>query len=117
MHSPAPDQPADRPAGQPGQHGPIYTGRTVIDEHGEQLGEIADVVFDQELGRPEYLVVNPGVFRKAHYVPVDGTYETFDGDIVVPWDRHWFKLAPTATRDHVLTNEERHELETHYASH
>ena len=42
------------------EHGPAFTGRTAIDEHGDQLGEIADVVFDQEYGRPEYLVVKPG---------------------------------------------------------
>jgi sporulation protein YlmC with PRC-barrel domain len=99
------------------QHGPAFTGRTAIDEHGEQLGEIADVVFDQQHGRPEYLVVKPGAFRKAHYVPVEGAYETVDGDIVVPWDRHWFKLAPAADRSHALTNIERHELEAHYAHH
>ena len=99
------------------QHGPAFTGRTAIDEHGDHLGEIADVVFDQQDGQPEYLVVDPGVFRKAHYVPVEGTYETVEGDIVVPWDRHWFKLAPAARRSHALTSGERQELEAHYAHH
>ena len=98
-------------------HGPAYTGRTAIDEHGEQLGEIADVVFDQHYGQPEYLVVKPGVLRSSHYVPVEGTYETVEGDIVVPWDRHWFKLAPKAHRNHALTSAERHDLEAHYAHH
>lgn len=95
--------------------GPAFTGRAAIDEHGEKLGEIADVVFDGHLGQPEYLVVDPGLFRSAHYVPVDGTYESVDGDIVVPWDRHWFKLAPKAHRAHALTSSERHDLEAHYA--
>lgn len=109
MQNPAPHDTAG--------HGPAYAGRTAIDEHGDQLGEIADVVFDLQQGRPEYLVVNPGVFRKAHYVPAEGAYETVDGDIVVPWDRHWFKLAPAAHRSHALTSAERHDLEAHYAHH
>lgn len=96
-------------------HGPALTGRTAIDEHGEQLGEIADVVFDQLDEQPEYLVVKPGVLRMSHYVPVAGTYETIEGDIVVPWDRHWFKLAPKAQRGHSLTSTQRHDLEAHYA--
>lgn len=97
--------------------GPAFTGRTAIDAHGDQLGSIADVVFDQQQGRPEYLVIDPGIFRKAHYVPVDGAYETIEGDIAVPWDRHWFKLAPKAQRNHALTSAERHDIESHYAHH
>lgn len=109
MQSPAPEGTE--------HHGPSFTGRTAIDEHGDQLGEIADVVFDQHYGRPEYLVVKPGVFRSSHYVPVEGIYETIEGEIVVPWDRHWFKLAPKAQRSHALSSEQRHDLEAHYAHH
>lgn len=96
---------------------PMYAGKTVIDEHGDQLGSVDDVIFDQREVRPEYLLVNPGVLHRSHYIPVDGTYESVDGDIVAPWDRHWFKLSPTASRDHVLTSTDRNELEAHYARH
>lgn len=92
-----------------------FTGRQVIDEHGLALGTVADVVYDVHTQRPEYLVVNPGPLRRAHYVPVDGAMETPDGTIVVPWDRDWFKLAPAANGNPMLRPKERRELETHYA--
>jgi sporulation protein YlmC with PRC-barrel domain len=96
---------------------PMYAGKSVIDEHGEQLGSVDDVIFDQHEERPEYLLVNPGALHRSHYIPVDGTYESIDGVIVAPWDRHWFKLSPKASRDHVLTSADRSELEAHYARH
>lgn len=94
---------------------PQYTGRQVIDEHGDPLGSIDDVLFDPSTETPEYLVVNPGLLRRSHYLPVQGSYESFDGDIVVPWDHEWFKLSPPATRDHVLSTDDRRAVEAHYA--
>ena len=91
-----------------------FTGRSVLDEHGLSLGSITDVVYDDRGIDPEYLVVDPGLFRAAHYVPVDGAYETSDGKIVVAWDKFWFKQAPKAPADHILTPVDRHELEIHY---
>ena len=96
---------------------PSFTGRLVIDEHGDTLGSVDDVLFDPHDETPEYLVVNPGLLRRSHYLPLDGSYETFEGDIVVPWDQHWFKLSPTAARDHVLTPDDRRAVEAHYAHH
>ncbi len=92
-----------------------YTGRKVIDEHGLVLGVVADVVYDAHTQRPEYLVVNPGPLRRAHYVPVDGAVETPDGTIVVPWDKDWFRLAPAANGSAMLQPRRRRELEVHYA--
>ncbi len=92
-----------------------YAGHPVIDEQGERLGAVTDVVYDVADRDPEYLVVDPGVFRKAHYVPVEGSYRSADGGIVVPWAKSWFKLAPKVSHVHVLTSAERHELEAHYA--
>lgn len=92
-----------------------YTGRTVIDEHGLTLGTVSDVIYDAHTQRPEYLVVNPGTLRRAHYVPVDGALETVDGTIVVPWDKDWFKLAPAANSNPTLRRADRRTLEIHYA--
>ena len=96
---------------------PHFTGRAVIDEHGEPLGSVDDVIFDQNDETPEYLIVKPGLLRRAHYVPVDGAYESIEGDIVVPWDRQWFKQSPVASREHVLTPIERVDVDSHYAHH
>lgn len=92
-----------------------YTGRRVIDEHGLVLGVVADVVYDTHTQRPEYLIVKPGPLRRSHYVPVDGALETADGTIVVPWDKDWFQLAPSANAHPRLREHDRRELESHYA--
>jgi sporulation protein YlmC with PRC-barrel domain len=95
-------------------HAPAFAGRPVIDEHGVLLGSVTDVIYDLRGNQPEYLVVDPGRFRFARYVPVTGAYEADDGTIVIPWDRHWFKLAPKAGGDHILTSVDRRLLEVHF---
>lgn len=97
--------------------GPIFTGRRVLDEHGLPLGSITDVVYADGEYEPEYLVVDPGPLRRAHYVPAAGASQTPEGEIVVPWDRDWFKLAPKASTRPVITDTDRRALEVHYARH
>lgn len=92
-----------------------YTGRTVIDEHGLVLGVVTEVVYDAYTQRPEYLIVNPGALRRSHYLPVHGAVETADGTIVVPWDKDWFKLAPSAHGHTTLREHDRRQLDAHYA--
>ena len=53
---------------------------------------------------PNWLVVDPGLLRAAHYVPIDGSYVTGTGQVVVPWDKRWIKSAPKANGDHLLTD-------------
>ena len=49
-------------------------------------------------------------------MPAAGAYRTAEGAIVVPWDKEWIKSATKATRDHILTEDQRDELRTHYAA-
>ncbi len=92
----------------------ILTGRVVLDEYGIRLGTVTDVVFAPEAHAPDYLVVAPGPFRRARYVPTDGACQTPQGDIIVPWDRDWFRLAPTAVGRPQLTDIDRRRLRAHY---
>lgn len=105
-----------------------YTGHDVIDEQGTHIGRVVDVIYDEVVaevdpvtdplggaGRePTWLVVDPGVLRSAHYLPAAGTYRTQDGAIVTPWDKEWVKSATKAGGDHILTQEQRDELRSHY---
>jgi hypothetical protein len=95
---------------------PTYTGHEVLDEHSNHVGKVVDVIYegDSGLSAPTWLIVDPGVLRAPHYVPVAGSYRTEDGAIVVPWDKDWIKSAVKASGDHVLTDADRAELETHY---
>ena len=96
--------------------GPIYTGRRVLDVHGLALGTVTDVVYDDDAYDPVYLVVDPGVLRRAHYVPAAGACQTASGEIVVAWDRDWFRLSPHATGRPVLTPRRRRDVASHYAT-
>lgn len=98
--------------------GPTYTGHEVLDEHNQHVGKVTDVIYDEPAAEgvePTWLVVDPGLLRAAHYVPVAGSYRTQDGAIVVPWDKDWIKSATKAGGDHILTEDDREELQQHYA--
>lgn len=104
--------------------GAVYTGHLVIDELGTNIGKVTDVVYDEQsdqsagdaVGRlPDWLVVDPGMLRAAHYMPVAGSYRTADGTIVAPWDKDRVKSAVKASTDHIITREQREQLLHHYA--
>ena len=93
-----------------------FVGHEVLDERGLHLGTVTDVVDSPQDGHAEFLVVDPGLLRPAHYVPVARSYHTNEGQIVVPWDKHWVKTAPRATGDHVPTQHDRQALLRHYSA-
>lgn len=92
----------------------ILTGRVVLDEYGVRLGTVADVVFGSDAHAPEYLIVDPGPLRRSRYVPTQGACHTPQGEIIVPWDRDWFRLAPAAAGRPTLTEADRRRLRSHY---
>lgn len=98
---------------------PTFSGHEVLDDQNQYVGKVTDVIYEENAGEiagaPTWLVVDPGVLRPAHYVPTAGAYRTAEGAIVVPWDKEWIKSATKATRDHILTDEQREELKSHYA--
>lgn len=103
--------------------GAVYTGHVVADEHGHEVGRVVDVIYDDATGdlsgadrRPDWLVVDLGLLRGSHYMPVAGTYRTDDGTIITPWGRDLVKAAIKASGDHILDREQREALVRHYAS-
>lgn len=100
---------------------PEYVGHTVVDEHDREIGTVVDVAYDDASGgagasseAPRWLVVDPGLFKAAHWVPVAGSYRSASGSIVVPWDRELVKHSPKADDDHRMTPALEEELSTHY---
>ena len=91
-----------------------FTGHQVVDPEGNTLGEVSDVIYDDVTNEPAWIVVNPGLIRAEHYAPVEGSYTTDDGRVVVPFDKDWLKKAPKATGSHVLDGSTVAELERHY---
>ncbi len=90
-----------------------YRGSDVVDPDQRLIGTIDDVVYDDR-GQPIWAVVELGLLRAAHYLPMAAGYLTENGKFVVPYDKSTVKSAPRARRDHVLDRSDEAELIQHY---
>lgn len=91
-----------------------FNQHPAIDPHGKKVGTIVDLVSDRRTLEPQWLVVDPGVFRAAHYVPIQGAYHTTGGEVVLAFDRDIVMRAPRASRDHVVTADIEREIIEYY---
>src|SRR3954451_21347313 len=89
------------------------TGHAVLDDQHMKVGTVSDVVYD-DAGAPRWAVVNPGPLRSEKFVPVDGSYLTESGELVIPYGKDQVKHAPKAPRDHILDSRTEVVLEDHY---
>jgi sporulation protein YlmC with PRC-barrel domain len=87
--------------------------RTMINERGEKLGKVTDVLFDDR-GDPRWAVVSVGMLSASHYVPLTRAFTTPDGQVVVPYDKSVVKHAPKAAGNHVLDRRTEVLLAEHY---
>ncbi len=94
-----------------------YVGHEVIDDDLNTVGVITDVLYDDGENEPKWLVVKPGLLQSERFVPIEGSYESAAGNVVVPFDKQWVKAAPKASGDHVLTADIEHEAAAHYDLH
>lgn len=91
------------------------TGTHVIDDRGTPVGTVSAVVYEDREDDPAWLVVESRWLRRGRYVPVDGSYPTAAGDLVVPFEKSWVMAAPKAEPGDVdLSYETRRQLATHY---
>lgn len=91
-----------------------FRGSKLVDEHGNAIGAVRDVIYETMDNTPSWLVVKPGRLRAEHYVPAQGAYRTVDDQIVVPFTAEQVKAAPKVKGDHVLNNEVLSVLNEHY---
>ncbi len=64
-----------------------YVDHEVVDENHNTVGKVTDVIYGDDETAPQWLVVKPGVLAKERYVPIEGSYESDEGNIVVPFDK------------------------------
>lgn len=97
------------------ESGTTFTGHDVVDELGEKIGVIDDVVFDAETNEPRWAFVKRGLLHpRPAVVPLQwGCYRATDGSIVVPFDRQLVATSPKV-KEHVLTGEDERALLAHY---
>jgi hypothetical protein len=90
-----------------------FRGHDVVDPSHRLIGTISDVVFDTG-GDPQWAVVDLGLLRSSHYLPIASGYMSEAGEFVVPYDKKVVKSAPKADRSHLVDAGTRHELQHHY---
>ena len=82
---------------------PALTNHEVVDRHNQHVGKVTDVIFDDRDFRPRWTTVKTGVLRGEHLAPMEGSYVSEDGVLVLPFDKDQVAHAPKPPRDHVLT--------------
>lgn len=99
---------ADRPT-----HPHGYRGHDVVDPNHRLIGTISDVVYDHD-GAAQWAVVDLGMLRSSHYLPIASGYMSASGEFVVPYDKNVVKAAPKADRSHMVDPPTRALLQQHY---
>lgn len=99
------------------QDNAVFNHRVVIDSNGHKVGTVSDVVSDAATLEPRWLVVDIGLLRSSHYVPVICAQHVPSGEIVVPFDKATVQHAVKAHGSHVLSSDEESDLAEHYHLH
>jgi uncharacterized protein (TIGR02271 family) len=91
-----------------------WRGATVLDRDGDKIGKLDEIYLDQETGRPEWALVNTGLFAtRSSFVPLSGAAQQGD-DVTVNWQKSQVKDAPNVDPDGELNHEEEAALYQHY---
>ena len=92
----------------------VLAGHEAFDDQHQKIGTVTDVIYDEN-GQPRWAVVDPGLLHRERYVPVEGSFMTESGQVVVPYTKEMMKSARAAGRDHILDPVVERALEDHYA--
>jgi len=95
-------------------HGYDWQGRTLKDRNGDKIGTIDALYLDQVTDKPEWALVNTGLFgTKSSFVPLAGAADRGD-EIVTEVEAQQVKNAPKMDPDEELSEREEAELFRHY---
>ena len=90
-----------------------YRGHDVVDSTHRLIGTISDVVYGSG-GDPQWAVVDLGLLRSSHFLPISAGYMSEAGEFVVPYDKRIVKSAPKADRSHLIDSATSQQLQRHY---
>ena len=87
-----------------GEHNEAFhaTGCTAVDDHGEKIGAITDVIYDVD-GEPKLAIVKPGLLKRERVAPLEGAYHSDEDHVVLPLPKDVVLNGPVAPRDHVIS--------------
>jgi uncharacterized protein (TIGR02271 family) len=95
-------------------HAYDWQGRTLKDRNGDKIGTVDAVYVDQQSDRPEWALVNTGLFgTKSSFVPIAGAAPSGE-DVVVQVDAQQVKDAPKMDPEQELSEQQEAELFRHY---
>ena len=91
-----------------------WHGRTVVATDGDKLGKIEEIYFDQETNRPEWALIDTGMFAgKSSFMPLQGA--TSDGEqVIAAYSKDQVKAAPQIKPTRTISQPEEAELYRHY---
>jgi uncharacterized protein (TIGR02271 family) len=91
-----------------------WQGRTLKDRNGDKIGTIDALYLDQQTDKPEWALVNTGLFgTKSSFVPLAGAAPQGE-DVVVQVAAQQVKDAPKMAPDEELSEQQEAELFRHY---
>jgi uncharacterized protein (TIGR02271 family) len=91
-----------------------WRARTVVDTDGEKIGKLDEIYLDQQTGKPEWALVNTGLFgTKSNFVPLAGAAPSGE-NVQVQVTKDQVKEAPGVDADGELSQSEEAELYGHY---
>ena len=91
-----------------------WQGRTLKDSNGDKIGKIDALYVDDQTGKPEWALVNTGLFgTKSSFVPLAGASPQGE-DVVATVDAEQVKDAPKMNPDQELSEAQEAELFRHY---
>jgi hypothetical protein len=91
-----------------------HMGAKVIDSQGHPVGKVANVFYDDRTLEPQWIAVNLGLLhRRSPLVPLDQSYFSDDGNLVVAFTEDTIKEAPPA-HETAPTSREAEDVARHY---
>jgi uncharacterized protein (TIGR02271 family) len=94
-------------------HAYDWQGRTLKDRNGDKIGTVDAVYVDQQTDKPEWALVNTGLFGRSSFVPIAGAAPSGE-DVVVPVEAKQVKDAPKMGPGQELSEQQEAELFRHY---
>jgi uncharacterized protein (TIGR02271 family) len=89
-------------------------GGTVIDRDGDKIGKLDEIYLDEQTDKPEWALVNTGLFgKKSTFVPLKDA-STEGDDLRVAFDKATVKDAPRIDAEHQLSQSEESQLYSFY---
>jgi sporulation protein YlmC with PRC-barrel domain len=91
-----------------------WRGCEVVDRDGDRVGKLDEIYVDRETGKPEWAIVNTGLFgRKSSFVPLKDAMR--EGDLIrVPYEKDHVKDAPSVEPDGEISADEEQRVYAHY---